>query len=86
MQELRQPAPTFQSAAASASVTTFQSAAASASANPYDFEAMWNRLLLGRYGSLIPMFRNDRRPRDICEVEDQVIAFLEAWENVPKNK
>eukprot|EP00971_Amphidinium_carterae_P107717 2132898-Amphidinium_carterae.1 len=34
------------------------------------------------------MFRNDRRPRDIREVEDQipkVIHFLEAWENVPKN-
>eukprot|EP00971_Amphidinium_carterae_P103832 2056033-Amphidinium_carterae.1 len=87
MQALRQPAPTFQSAAAS--TTSIQSAAASASANPYDFDAMWNRLLPGKYGILIPMFRNDRRPRDIREVEDQtpkVIAFLEAWENVPKNK
>eukprot|EP00971_Amphidinium_carterae_P169082 3349345-Amphidinium_carterae.1 len=86
MQELRQPAPAYQSAAASA--TTSQSAAASASACPYNFDAMWQRLLPGRYGSLIPMFRNDRRQRDIRVVEDQipkVIAFLEAWENVPKN-
>eukprot|EP00971_Amphidinium_carterae_P291221 5782212-Amphidinium_carterae.1 len=44
------------------------------------------QLLPGKYGSLIPMFHNDRRQRDIREVEDQiskVIAFLEAWENVP---
>eukprot|EP00971_Amphidinium_carterae_P298695 5934299-Amphidinium_carterae.1 len=50
---------------------------------------MWNRLLPGRYGSLIPMFRNDRRQRDIRELQDsipKVIAFLEAWENVPKNQ
>eukprot|EP00971_Amphidinium_carterae_P208250 4132050-Amphidinium_carterae.1 len=47
MHELRQPAPTLQSACAAASVPTVQSAAASASANPYDFNAMWNRLLPG---------------------------------------
>eukprot|EP00971_Amphidinium_carterae_P311093 6182359-Amphidinium_carterae.1 len=79
--------PTYQSAAASA--TTFQSAAASASASPYNFDAMWQQLLPEKYGSLIFMFCNDRRPRNICEVEDQipkVLAFLEAWENVPKNK
>eukprot|EP00971_Amphidinium_carterae_P231518 4594886-Amphidinium_carterae.1 len=35
------------------------------------------------------MFRHDKRPRDIREVQDsipKVIAFLEAWENVPKNQ
>eukprot|EP00971_Amphidinium_carterae_P282315 5604831-Amphidinium_carterae.1 len=35
------------------------------------------------------MFRNDRRQRDIREIEDQipkVRAFLEAWENVPQNQ
>eukprot|EP00971_Amphidinium_carterae_P231121 4586675-Amphidinium_carterae.1 len=59
MRELRQPAPTFQSAAA-------------ASAGPYNFDAMWQRLLPGKYGTLIPMFRNDRRQRDIREIEDQI--------------
>eukprot|EP00971_Amphidinium_carterae_P313504 6230348-Amphidinium_carterae.2 len=54
MQELRQPAPTVQSACAAACVPTVQSAAASASANPYNFEAMWNRILPGKYGVLIP--------------------------------
>eukprot|EP00971_Amphidinium_carterae_P165068 3272174-Amphidinium_carterae.1 len=76
MQDLRQHAPTF------------QSAAASASANPYDFEALWNRLLPGRFGALIPMFRNDKKQRDIRELQEyipKVINFLEAWENVPKN-
>eukprot|EP00971_Amphidinium_carterae_P134132 2657867-Amphidinium_carterae.1 len=75
MRELRQPASTFQSAAA-------------ASASPYNFDAMWQRLLPGRFASLIPMFRNDRRQRDIREIEDlipKVRAFLEAWENVPQN-
>eukprot|EP00971_Amphidinium_carterae_P149179 2957790-Amphidinium_carterae.1 len=76
MQDFRQPAPTF------------QSAAASASANPYDLETLWNRLLPGQYGALIPMFRNDEQQRDIRELQDnipKVITFLEAWENVPKN-
>eukprot|EP00971_Amphidinium_carterae_P351229 6491991-Amphidinium_carterae.1 len=76
MRELRQPAPTFQSTNA-------------ASSNPYNFDAMWQRLLPGRFASLIPMFRNDRRQRDIREIEDQipkVRAFLEAWENVPQNR
>eukprot|EP00971_Amphidinium_carterae_P035949 706838-Amphidinium_carterae.1 len=49
MRELRQPA------------STFQSAAAAAPAGSYNFDAMWQRLLPGRFGSLIPMFRNDRR-------------------------
>eukprot|EP00971_Amphidinium_carterae_P320456 6369678-Amphidinium_carterae.2 len=34
------------------------------------------------------MFRNDRKQRDIRELENyipQVIKFLEAWENVPQN-
>eukprot|EP00971_Amphidinium_carterae_P237038 4704397-Amphidinium_carterae.1 len=59
MRELRQPASTFQHAAA-------------ASASPYNFDAMWQRLLPGRFASLIPMFRNDRCPRDIREIEDQI--------------
>eukprot|EP00971_Amphidinium_carterae_P034136 671896-Amphidinium_carterae.1 len=54
MQELRQPAPTVQSACAAASVPTVQNAVAYASANPYNFEAMWNQLLPGKYGVLIP--------------------------------
>eukprot|EP00971_Amphidinium_carterae_P214324 4253608-Amphidinium_carterae.2 len=47
MRELRQPAPNSPSAAASASAPTI------------DLETMWNRLLPGKYGILIPMFRND---------------------------
>eukprot|EP00971_Amphidinium_carterae_P163304 3237935-Amphidinium_carterae.1 len=42
---------------------------------------------MGRRVSL-PMFCNDRRQRDIREIEDQISkvkAFLEAWENVPQN-
>eukprot|EP00971_Amphidinium_carterae_P055126 1086412-Amphidinium_carterae.1 len=76
MRELRQPAPNFQSAA-------------SASATTIDLETMWNQLLPGQYGVLIPMFRNDRKQRDFRELQNyipQVIKFLEAWDNVPKNK
>eukprot|EP00971_Amphidinium_carterae_P334495 6469812-Amphidinium_carterae.1 len=76
MQELRQPAPNF------------QGAAASASANHIDIETLWNRLLPGQYGVLISMFRNDKQQRDIRELQDyipKVITFFEAWENVPKN-
>eukprot|EP00971_Amphidinium_carterae_P209072 4147612-Amphidinium_carterae.1 len=74
MQELRQPASTFQSAAAD-------------SASPYNVDAMSQQLLPKRFASLISMFRNDRRQRDIREIEDQISkvrAFLEAWENVPQ--
>eukprot|EP00971_Amphidinium_carterae_P025520 503556-Amphidinium_carterae.1 len=59
MRELRQPASTFQNAAA-------------ASANTYNFDAMWQRLLPGRFASLIPMFRSDKRQRDIRELQDQI--------------
>eukprot|EP00971_Amphidinium_carterae_P235060 4664612-Amphidinium_carterae.2 len=76
MRELRPPAPAT------------QSAAASAASSGIDVEAMWNQLLLGQYGSLIPAFRNDRQNRDLLELQKyipQVIEFLEAWENVPQN-
>eukprot|EP00971_Amphidinium_carterae_P348708 6490638-Amphidinium_carterae.2 len=76
MRELRQPAPSTQSAA-------------SPSWNTIDFEAMWNRLLPDKYGVLIPMFRSDKKHRDVRVFEQYippVIEFLEAWDNVPKNK
>eukprot|EP00971_Amphidinium_carterae_P334253 6469413-Amphidinium_carterae.1 len=76
MREFRQPAPNYQSASASASTNTI------------DLETFWNRLLPGKYAVLIPVFRNDKKQRDIREWEDyipRVIIFLEAWENVPKN-
>eukprot|EP00971_Amphidinium_carterae_P052757 1038864-Amphidinium_carterae.1 len=50
---------------------------------------MWNRLLPGKYGVLIPTFRNDKKHRDVRVFEQYiplVIEFLEAWDNVPKNK
>eukprot|EP00971_Amphidinium_carterae_P054936 1082807-Amphidinium_carterae.1 len=58
------------------------------SPNPYNFDAMWQRLLPGKFACLIPAFRGGRLQRDIRELEGQipkVRAFLEAWENVPQN-
>eukprot|EP00971_Amphidinium_carterae_P288632 5731051-Amphidinium_carterae.1 len=89
MQDLRQPAPTMQSASAAAYVPTGQRPADGTSFNHFDMEAMWNQLLPGKYGILIPMFRQDKNPRDFREVAKEipkVIDFLEAWDNVPQNK
>eukprot|EP00971_Amphidinium_carterae_P199445 3958193-Amphidinium_carterae.2 len=76
VRELRQPAPGPQ-------------CASSPSWDTVDFEAMWNQLLPGKYGVLIPIFRNDRKHRDFRELQKyipQVIEFLEAWDNVSQNK
>eukprot|EP00971_Amphidinium_carterae_P133017 2633983-Amphidinium_carterae.1 len=76
MRELRQSAPSVQSDAASASATTI------------DLVAMWNQLLPGIYGELIPMFRNSRQQQDFRVLQTQipqVITFLEAWDNVTRN-
>eukprot|EP00971_Amphidinium_carterae_P004141 82415-Amphidinium_carterae.1 len=79
----------MQSASAAASVPTAQRPADGASFNHSDIEALWNQLLPGKYSILIPMFRQDRNPRDFREVVKEipkVIDFLEAWDNVPQNK
>eukprot|EP00971_Amphidinium_carterae_P181467 3600122-Amphidinium_carterae.1 len=40
---------------------------------------MWNRLLPGKFGFLVPMFRNDKRPGNICEVQDSIPKNRLQW-------